>query len=124
MEAPHVSLLCLRGVVLFFRLKSAHRACGVAPSVGMRDGQANELQSTPCVTLTTNKRIAANVAKLPEGSNPSLGLNASQPQKQNCADNNNKQNNQLHGSCSRLGAKISQPHKGPFPLLRSQLCLL
>jgi len=33
------------------------------------------------------------VAKLPEGSNPALGLNASQPQKQNCADNNNKQNN-------------------------------
>ena len=42
--------------------------------------------------------IAANVVKLPEGSNPALGLNASQPQKQNCADNNNKRNNQLHGS--------------------------
>ena len=55
MEAPHVSLLYLRGVVLFFRLKSDHRACGVAPSVGMRDGQANELQSTtPCMTLTTS----------------------------------------------------------------------
>jgi hypothetical protein len=34
----------------FFRLKSAHPACGVAPGVGMRDGHANELQSTPCVT--------------------------------------------------------------------------
>jgi hypothetical protein len=31
----------------------------------MRDGHANELQSTPCVTLTTSKRIAANAAKLP-----------------------------------------------------------
>jgi hypothetical protein len=46
MEAPHVSLLYLRGVVLFFRLKSAHRTCGVAPGVGMRDGQANALHST------------------------------------------------------------------------------
>ena len=63
----------------------------------------------------SSKRIAANVAKLPEGSNPALGLNASQPQKQNCADNNNKQNNQLHGSCSRLPAKIPVPHKGPIP---------
>jgi len=55
MEAPHVSLLYLRGVVLFLRLKSAHRACGVAPSVGIRDGQANELLSTtPCMTLTTS----------------------------------------------------------------------
>jgi hypothetical protein len=55
MEAPHVSLLYLRWVVLFLRLKSAHRACGVAPSVGMRDGQANELHSTtPCMTLTTS----------------------------------------------------------------------
>jgi hypothetical protein len=26
-----------------------HRACGVGPSVGMRDADANELQSTPCV---------------------------------------------------------------------------
>jgi hypothetical protein len=34
--------------------------------MGMRDGHANELQSTPCVTLTTSERIAANVAKLPE----------------------------------------------------------
>jgi hypothetical protein len=33
----------------FFRLKSAHRACGVGPSVGMRDADANELQSTPRV---------------------------------------------------------------------------
>ena len=52
MEAPHVSLLYLRGVVLFFRLKSAHRACGVAPSVGMRDGQANELR-TPRILTTS-----------------------------------------------------------------------
>jgi hypothetical protein len=35
-------------VVLFFRLKSAHRACGMGSSVGMRDGHAN-VQSTPCV---------------------------------------------------------------------------
>jgi hypothetical protein len=34
----------------FFRLdESAHRACGVGPSVGMRDGNANKFQSTPCV---------------------------------------------------------------------------
>jgi hypothetical protein len=50
MEAPHVSLLYLRGVVLFFRLKSAHRTCGVAPGVGMRVGQANEFLSKACVT--------------------------------------------------------------------------
>ena len=37
-------------MVLFFRLKSAHRACGMGPSVGMRNADANELQSTPCVT--------------------------------------------------------------------------
>jgi hypothetical protein len=49
-ETPHVSLLYLRCGVLFFRLKSAHPACGVAPGVGMRHGHANELQSTPCVT--------------------------------------------------------------------------
>ena len=49
MDAPDVSLLYLRGVVLFFRLKSDHRACGVAPSVGMRHGQTNELLSAPCV---------------------------------------------------------------------------
>jgi hypothetical protein len=40
MEVPHVSLLYLRGVVLFFRLKSAHRACGVAPSVPVLHDQA------------------------------------------------------------------------------------
>jgi hypothetical protein len=32
-------LCCIfAGWFFFFRLKSAHRACGVAPSVGMRDG--------------------------------------------------------------------------------------
>jgi hypothetical protein len=38
-------------VVLFFRLKFAHRACGVGPSVGVRDdGHESEIfQSTPCV---------------------------------------------------------------------------
>ena len=36
----------------FFRLKSDHRACGVAPSVGMRDGQANELR-TPRILTTS-----------------------------------------------------------------------
>jgi hypothetical protein len=46
MEAPDVSLLCLRGVVLFFgSFKSVHRSCGLAPGVGKRDGQANEFQS-------------------------------------------------------------------------------
>jgi hypothetical protein len=39
------SLLCRCCVVLFFRLKSAHRACDMGPSVGMRD----IFQSTPCV---------------------------------------------------------------------------
>jgi hypothetical protein len=48
-ETSHLSLLCLCWVVLSFCLKSAHRGCGVAPSVGSRDGHANELQSTPCV---------------------------------------------------------------------------
>ena len=33
----------------FFRLKSAHRACGMGPSLGMRNGHANELQTTQCV---------------------------------------------------------------------------
>ena len=33
----------------FFRLKSAHRACGMGSSVGMRDGHANKPQSTPCL---------------------------------------------------------------------------
>jgi hypothetical protein len=33
----------------FFRLKSAHRACGMGSSVGMRDGHANNLISTRCV---------------------------------------------------------------------------
>ena len=57
MEAPHISLLYLRGVVLFLRLKSARRACGVAPSVGMRGSQANELQSTtPCMTTSMADR--------------------------------------------------------------------
>jgi hypothetical protein len=49
LENPHVCLLCLRCVVLSFRLKSAHRRSGVGPGVGSRDGHANELQSTPCV---------------------------------------------------------------------------
>jgi len=67
MEAPHISLLYLRGVVLFLRLKSARRACGVASSVGVRAGHANELQSTPCVIRDKDeaRRIAANIAKLP-----------------------------------------------------------
>jgi hypothetical protein len=48
-------LCCTFAAWFFFRLKSAHRACGVAPSVGMQDGQANEFQSTtPCMTLTTS----------------------------------------------------------------------
>jgi hypothetical protein len=42
------------------------------------------------------------------GSNPAFGLNASQPPKQNCADDNNKQNSQLHGSCS-LGYRLKSP---------------
>jgi hypothetical protein len=40
------------------------------------------------------------------GSNPVPGLSASQPPKQHHADDNNKQNSQLHGSCShRLSVK-------------------
>ncbi len=44
----------------FFRLESAHRACGVGPSVGMRDdGHASALfQSTPCVIRETSSEIA------------------------------------------------------------------
>jgi hypothetical protein len=49
LETPHVSLLYAYCVVLFFRLKSAHRACGMGTSVGMRDGHANKPQSTPCL---------------------------------------------------------------------------
>jgi hypothetical protein len=36
-------------MVLYLPFKSAHRRCGVAPSMGSRDGHANELQSAPCV---------------------------------------------------------------------------
>jgi hypothetical protein len=32
----------------------------------MRDGNANKLQSTPCVIRDDARRIAANVAKLPD----------------------------------------------------------
>jgi hypothetical protein len=42
----------------FFPLESAHRACGVGPSVGMRDGVANKFQSTPRVTrIVTSRRL-------------------------------------------------------------------
>jgi hypothetical protein len=45
LETPHVSLLCLRCMVLNLPFKSVHCAC----SVGMRDGLAHEPQSTACV---------------------------------------------------------------------------
>ena len=56
MEVPHVSLLYLRGVVLFLRLEPAHRASGVALSVGMRDGQANELRTPRILTTSMANR--------------------------------------------------------------------
>jgi len=52
-------------MVLYLPFKSDHRACGVGPSVGMRAGDANELQSTTCVTRDKARQIAANVVKLP-----------------------------------------------------------
>jgi hypothetical protein len=63
----------------FFRLdESAHPACGVGPSVGVRDDDhASALfQSTPCVirdgraakllSKDEARRIAVDIAKLPE----------------------------------------------------------
>jgi hypothetical protein len=69
-------LCCTFAAWFFFRLKSAHRPCGVGSSVGMCGGHANELQSTPYVipdgraakllSKDEARRIAANIAKLPE----------------------------------------------------------
>jgi hypothetical protein len=65
-------------VVPLFRLKSAHRDCGVGPSMGVRDdGHPSALfQSTPCVIRDGRqaakllrkdeaRRIGVNIAKLP-----------------------------------------------------------
>ena len=51
LETPHLYLLYRRCMVPFLRrqLRSAHSVCGLASSVGMRAGHANELHSTPCV---------------------------------------------------------------------------
>jgi hypothetical protein len=61
-----LSLLCPRCVALFFRLKSAHRACGVGSSVDMRDSHGNKPLSTRCVIRDGGVFFAANIAKLPE----------------------------------------------------------
>jgi hypothetical protein len=55
-------------VVLFLHLKLAHRICGVGAGVGMRNaGPTSALfSSTPCVIRDKARRIAANIAKLPE----------------------------------------------------------
>ena len=55
-------------VVLFFRLKFAHRICGVGAGVGMRNaGPTGALfSSTPCVIRDKARRIAVNIAKLPD----------------------------------------------------------
>jgi hypothetical protein len=65
LETPHVSLLYLRCVVPFFRLKSAHRACGVGPSVGRTasieaHSHGHRARDPPCrLGLSKNSTLAS-----------------------------------------------------------------
>ena len=71
-----LTFLCCAFAAWFFRVrfKCAHCACSVGPSVGMRDGNANKLQSTPCVIHDDASWIAANIAKLPENASSTGNL--------------------------------------------------
>ncbi len=51
-----------------------------------------------------------------------LGLNASQPPRQNCADDNDKENGQFSSAC-RLWSEIVTVYNRPFSRLRPPLCL-
>jgi hypothetical protein len=58
-------------------------------------------------SLTSTKLPGVVAARM--GSNPALGLTASQPQKQNCADDNDKENNQFHCVSPYLNSLASHP---------------
>ena len=64
-----LTFLCctLTAWFFFFRLKSAHRACSMGSSVGMRDGHANKLLSTRRVIRAPDRgeyRQAARTAPI------------------------------------------------------------
>jgi hypothetical protein len=68
------------------------------------------------VEFRSNTRLVAATV----GSNPALGLNAPQPPNQNCADDHDKQNSQLHLAFpigrlmgpQHIHFMLTHPHRG------------